>query len=57
MYFPSRVRQLVIFDDGCTLWPDDELKVLAEQGDAIPVGRRDEFRIPQHHARSVDVAI
>jgi hypothetical protein len=58
MYLPSEIREWIQHQQGCTLvWSDRELETLAGLGDAVPVGSRGTFRIPQHHAHTPEDAL
>ena len=57
MYLPTELGDEVSYEGGGTLmWSEREIKKLTALGDAVDVGYRT-YRIPQHHARTVEAAM
>jgi hypothetical protein len=57
VYLPTEIRDPVSYEGGGTLiWSDREIKKLTALGDAVDVGYG-AYRIPQHHARTVEDAM
>ena len=58
VHFPTKVREEVVFEQGCAqIWADEDLNEFEKHGDCARGGGRSELRIPQHHAYTVEQAL
>jgi FRG domain len=58
MYLPTKITGEISNVGGVTqIWSDEELAKLTAMGDAVAVGSRAQYRIPQHHAHNLEDAM
>ena len=57
MYLPTKIGEISNVGGVTQIWSDEELAKLTAMGDAVAVGSRAQYRIPQHHAHNLEDAM
>src|SRR5262245_19527875 len=57
MYLPTNIGEISNVGGVTQIWSDEELAKLTAMGDAVAVGSRAQYRIPQHHAHNFEDAM